>query len=194
MLRLTEKIFFIVEKRGYICRKELKQGSMPKKYVTKNKTETVADYNTGEVKSMTVTKVEIIGVEPGFVKMYLKDIEGLYQLSRTDTALLYELLKIMRYEDNAVALNVGIKDSICATINKQTENVMDRNSFNVYLNRLCGRGIIMKVSKGNYQVNAFLFGKGPWKDILNIRMNVEYNKEVNRKLDIVIVKEKEEER
>lgn len=167
---------------------------MSKKYVTKKKTETVADYNTGEVKETIETKVEIVGVEPKFVKMYLKDIEGLYQLSRTDTALLYELLKIMRYEDNAVALNVGIKDSICATINKQTETMMDRNSFNVYLSRLCGRGIIMKVSKGNYQVNAFLFGKGPWKDILNIRMNVEYNKEVNRKLDIVIVKEKEEER
>lgn len=171
---------------------ENKTGSMPKKFVTKKKTETVADYSTGEVKEVTETMVEVIGVEPGFIKMYLKDIEGLYRLSRTDTALLYELLKIMRYEDNTVALNVGIKDSIFATINKQTENVMDRNSFNVYLNRLCVRGIIMKVSKGNYQVNAFLFGKGPWKDILNIRMNVEYNKEVNRKLDIVIVKEKEE--
>lgn len=170
---------------------EIKTFIMPKKFVTRKKTETVADYQTGEVKEITETRVEVIGVEPGFVKMYLKDIESLYRLSRTDTALLYELLRIMG-RDNVVSLNAGIKDNICATINKQTETLMDKNCFNVYLNRLCTRGIINKVSKGNYQINIFLFGKGPWKDILNIRMNVEYNKEVNRKLDIVIVKEKEE--
>jgi hypothetical protein len=167
--------------------------TMGKKLVYKSTTVTDRDGNFLENRTTHISSGK---AESDFVKMYLDDLALLKGLTPTEGNVLYELLKRMDY-NNEISLSTGAKKEIChalemyskagrgkgfATLvdDKTNEPTPSTNSLNGIINRLCEKEIFFKKDKGLYQVNPFLFGKGRWADIDNIRVTVDYTPQGKR--------------
>jgi hypothetical protein len=163
---------------------------MPPKVFHKVETETTP---TGNLLS-TKTTMYIKGKpESDFVKMYLDDLSLLKGLTPTESNVLYELLKRMDY-DNMISLSTGSKKEICHALkmynkagrgkgfavlvdDKTNEPTPSINSLNGILNKLSEKEIFHRKDKGLFQVNPYLFGKGRWADIEEIRVTYSYTPE-----------------
>lgn len=135
-------------------------------------TVTTVDMQTGEISAVEKTNVVKLPSEPAYVKLYLDDIQKLYDLP--NNTILYELLKRMNYEGEVV-LNSSEKKKIAAklAINVQT--------IDNYLTKLKSKDLFKSVEKGTYIPNPNLFGKGEWLKVLDrrkkydsIKLNVTY--------------------
>ena len=133
------------------------------------------DYTTGEIKSSTVVK-RFKGEEPNYVKLYLEDISYLHRLPATAGALLHELLKYITYGTQEVVLNSVVKKRIAEATGMNIRTVDNR------LQELVKSGIISRIDIGTFMLNPYLFGKGDWKTInelrnKNIHLSIVYDKE-----------------
>lgn len=123
--------------------------------------------NTGELTlEHTITKRKV-GSEPNFIKLYLQDILYLNDLPKTSNGVLYLLLKKMNYE-NKVEITAGGKREMAKMLNIQ-ENTVKQTIYNFQK-----KNILKKVDTGLYLLNPFYFGKGEWKDIQKIRLELDY--------------------
>lgn len=105
--------------------------------------------------------------EPAFVKVYLNNINYVTNLPRGHSALMGELLQYVNYASNgqAIILNKIMK-----------EKIADKLGISVpYLNHamtdLIKKEILIRIERCTYQINPYMFGKGSWDDIVNIRTN-----------------------
>lgn len=138
----------------------------------------VVDGQTGEVlqnieHSQTGTKT-IRSAEPPYVKFYIEDMLYMSDMPKTYTNLTYELIKRATYANEEEGLCVSLtpytKSKICTACG------WDKlRSLNNALTKLVKGGILKRLGTGTYQLNPYLFGKGEWRDIENIRMTWEYN-------------------
>lgn len=120
------------------------------------------DYNTGEVKSSTITK-RFKGDEPNYIKIYLSDVSYLHGLPTATSDLLHELLKYVTYGTQEVVLNSVIKKRISEATGMAMQTVNNK------LQDLLKAGIISRVAVGTFVLNPYLFGKGDWKAINELR-------------------------
>jgi predicted transcriptional regulator len=77
-------------------------------------------------------------------------------------------LKHMNWE-NRLVLNMGVKKRMAESIG------LSVSSIDNALTKLVKGGLLIREDKGNYLFNPYLFGKGNWENIQEIRMNVTYN-------------------
>ena len=120
------------------------------------------DYTTGEVKTRSITK-RFRGDEPGYIKVYLDDISYLHGLPTTTGDLLQELLKYVTYQTQEIILNASIKKRISEATG------MAMQTLNNKLQDLLRAGIIDRIATGTFVLNPYLFGKGDWKSINELR-------------------------
>lgn len=137
------------------------------------------DYATGEIKKKSLT-TSFKSEEPNFIKIYLEDISYLYAIPKSAGSMVYELFSYMVYNQNRIILNSSIKKEISKKLNITLQSVQN----NLY--KLTKKGILKKEADGIYILNPFLFGKGDWKSIKelrnqNIEMKIIYNKETNKR-------------
>lgn len=137
------------------------------------------DYSTGEVKETTTVR-QYRGEEPSYIKLYLKDISCLYALPSTTSDLMYELLKYVTYGTQEIVLNAVTK----ARIAEKTG--MAKQTINNRLQDLQKKGIIARVGPGTFTLNPYLFGKGDWKTIRelrnkNLHLQITYDSETNER-------------
>lgn len=141
------------------------------------------DPETGELKtkrySKEVTSKVFHGVEPPYIKLYLENVLYLVDIPKSFLNLVHALLKRATYADAEDGLSINLasytKKKICEEL--KWKNLQ---SLNNALNKLCQGMILKRLGTGVYQFNPFLFGRGDWKDIENIRITWEYNKLTGR--------------
>lgn len=103
-----------------------------------------------------------VPAEPDFIKIYLKDINKLFELPKGCSPALYEIIKRMGY-DGKIVLNKYIKQE-CAEASG-----LSLQSINNYVTDFVKKNIIKRLGTGVYEANPNLFGKGSWTDICKRR-------------------------
>ena len=109
--------------------------------------------------------------EPDHIKLYIGAAPTLHGLPTTAGDVMTELLKYVTYGTQEVVLNAAIKKRIAEAANVAVKTVDNR------LQELVKKKIIDRVSTGTFILNPYLFGKGDWKTILELR-----NKNVHLKI------------
>lgn len=138
------------------------------KKVTKEIQTNTLDVTTGELLMNKTEKTSVVENEPDYIKLYLADIMKLSNVSRSTSEILYSLLRYMNY-DNEIVIISAIKKKICKELKLGMETV------NKALQTLMKRGILNRKDTGLYAVNPFVFGRGKWKDIKELRLSIIYN-------------------
>lgn len=151
-------------------KRELKLANNSIKKKTKNIIqEVVVDRVTGEILAENVTSQNFIdkGSEPPFIKLYIDDLILLNDLPTKSSAILWELLKNMSY-DNEIALNSYRKKKIIENLD------IKMSTLNNALSSFVKKEILYRVGSGTYIPNPYLFARGSWEDISDLRMIVNY--------------------
>lgn len=137
-----------------------------KKKVSKEVLEKFTDPDSGEVLVEKYFQQSYVDREPNYVKLYIDNLILLNGLPKGTTDTIMELLKYMSYE-NTIILNAYIKKTIANNLGFKTVQSLDNN-----INKLVKKGIIERIGRGTFRANAFLFGKGDWNDIKQIRFEI----------------------
>ena len=112
--------------------------------------------------------------EPDFVKLYFNAVLEYNKVSCVITPLVTELLKYMTYADDellggqVVYLNATLKKKICKNLN------IAEVTYRTNMKKLCDGKIIRKLSTGTYQFNPYIFGKGNWNNIKDLRASFDW--------------------
>lgn len=139
-------------------------------------TETV-NHTTGEVTTSTKHK-KFRSDEPNYIKLYLNDIAYLYNLPSSSSSLVFELLSYLTYNTQEIVLNAATRKRIAEKLEVSVRTLNNR------IVKLKNAGIISSDEAGIYVLNPYLFGKGDWKSIKELRnnnlgMKIVYDKETN---------------
>lgn len=105
------------------------------------------------------------GREPNYIKLYLDTVLYLKDLPKGLNTILYALLKRMSY-GNQLVLNAALKRQIAKEIE------LSVSSINNAITKFVKGELLERIDTGLYRVNPHIFGKGEWKDIAKIRMEV----------------------
>lgn len=153
---------------------------MSKTIIESKSTNTLAvvDGQTGEVlQEETHTQVAsktIHGAEPPYIKLYLQDMLYMSDLPKSYSGLVYTMLKRSSYAND--------EEGLCVTLAQYTKEKILKEcgwdkmqSLNNALNKLVKGNVIKRLGTGVYQFNPYLFGRGEWKDIDNIRLTWNYD-------------------
>jgi len=126
----------------------------------------IADYESGEVKKET--NVYRLPQEPEFVKLYLNDILYYHDMPRGLNPILQVFLSNMNWE-NRLVLNMALKKRMAKKIGLSVA------SIDKAITKFVKGNILIREDTGMYLVNPYLFGKGNWEQIQEIRFNITYN-------------------
>lgn len=139
-------------------------------------TTTMVDYTTGEItEKQEITQIKK-GIEPNYIKLYIKTLLTFKELPKTLNPILIEFLNHMSYANieneyggQLIYVNADMKKSIAKRLNLKIDSV------NKGLFALNKNGIFKRVGTGTYQVNPNFFGKGEWKDVSAIKATFDFN-------------------
>lgn len=140
----------------------------------------VIDEN-GVIKEQHVTEGTrtLVKQEPGYIKLYIEDMLYISDMPKKLSGLTWALLKRATYADAEEGLCVSLNSYVKEKILKEMD-LQKMQSLNNSISKLCKGGILKRLGSGTYQFNPYLFGKGEWKDISNIRVTWDYNEMKNR--------------
>ena len=134
--------------------------------------ETEIDNETGEVirrkTSLQFTK------EPAYVKLYFDCLGVVIKndgLNECLNDMLLEVLKFANYadEEQIVTLTAYQKEQIC----KKTGKSLSR--LEQAITTWTKNKVLIRVSRGTYKINPWIFGKGEWRDISNLRAKFDFS-------------------
>lgn len=110
--------------------------------------------------------------EPPYIKLYIEDMLYMADMPKSLSGLTYSLLKRARYAKEGLRVDVStyVKHEILAECGYEK-----LQSLTNALGKLCKGEIIRRLGTGTYQLNPWLFGRGEWKDIDNIRATWNYS-------------------
>lgn len=134
--------------------------------------DTEYDSQTGEVTRRKTTFE--FSKEPAYVKLYF-DCLGVYikneGLTSSLNDMLVEVLRRSTYaeEGQMVYLNAFVKDQICKATGKSMERL--KQAIRIWIKNK----ILVRVARGVYQVNPYIFGKGEWRNIANLRATFDFS-------------------
>lgn len=111
-----------------------------------------------------------VPLEPNYVKLYLDDLGKVMELQKGQRNLIDILLSKMEKNTLLIELSTGGKKKIAEELKTSI------GTIDVYLGKLCKKEIIFREDTGLYKANPFLFGKGSWTDIYEVRLEIEYNR------------------
>ncbi len=135
--------------------------------------EVVVDSQTGEVMRRKTTLQ--FKKEPAYVKLYF-DCLGVYikndGLSSSLNEMLIEVLKRCTYAEKGqiVHLDKYTKEQVCKASGKSMERM--KQAIKTWQKN----NILKRVSRGVYEINPFIFGKGEWRDIAHLQAKFNFDK------------------
>lgn len=132
-------------------------------------TKTVTDEN-GVIRYQEEDLTVNWGKEPNYIKLYLDTVLYLKDLPKGLNTVLYALLKRMSY-GNQLVLNAALKRQIAREIE------LSVSSINNAITKFVKGELLERIDTGLYRVNPHIFGKGEWKDIARIRLEVSFDSE-----------------
>ena len=129
-------------------------------------TQTVSE--DGEVLQSKTEWQYSLKVEDNYVKLYTDDLEFLLNLPKRCLNVLIYLLKNTDYANRGgyILLPCGTKKEICQALGLDKVGSLDN-----VLSQLVKGKIILRESTGIYKLNPFIFGKGAWPDVVEMREN-----------------------
>jgi len=138
------------------------------------------DNITGEESLTTSSKVFKAESEPNYIKLYLADISYLNHLPKGTDVIIYELLKYINYE-HQIIINQHIKKNIAEKL------CVGVGHINNSITTLSKNEIIIRIDRGVYEINSYIFGKGSWKDIIKhrkgLKLEIFYNHQQKRQIN-----------
>lgn len=147
--------------------------------VVRERTDSVTDFTTGEIKTHSTSTVVQFPSEPPYIKMYIQDICALVGVQPSDQALLRHLLVRLDYE-GYVALTARSRESISSSLGINPKTLRNR------LNKLVNADLIKPISRNEYKVNPSYFARGDWKTICEQRkeytLTVKYSEKKGREI------------
>jgi len=132
--------------------------------------QTIQDYE-GNVVEKRSNLVFRHGAEPDYIKLYLDTILYLSDLPAWVNGTLLYFLKRATYasSEQVVYMNSCLKNEMMASLQ------VSKSTIDKAITNLVKSNIIYRKGRGTYVINPNLFGKGEWKDIENIRLEVDFN-------------------
>lgn len=127
------------------------------------------------------------GSEPNYIKVYLDTILYLKDLPKGLNGILYAFLKRMAY-GNQLVVNAALKRQIAKELD------LSLSSINNAISKFVKGELLIREDTGLYLVNPHLFGKGEWKDIAKIRLEVTFDSEGKTIMSEIERKEEKEKR
>lgn len=145
------------------------------------KTDTFLDHKTGEIYKEINSKTTKIPKEPPFIKLYLEDLIKLNNLPKSNSSVLYELVKLVNY-DGEINLSPFSKERIVKILKIKNPKSLDNS-----IQQLVKTDIMKRIGRGCFILNPNLFAKGNWNDVRKLRekyieLKITYNN--NGKKDI----------
>lgn len=137
----------------------------------------VVDGTTGEITGEERKKRQyaVFSKEPAYIKLYLDHLSRFKGLQVSLNPILFEMLKHASYANSN-----SRKGGMLLFLNKPLKKIIAENC-GVSLGRVDNavtefvkKGYMRRLELGMYQFNPFLFGKGEWADIENIRATFDY--------------------
>jgi hypothetical protein len=113
--------------------------------------------------------------EDAYVKVYLKDISRLHDLSPQSNKFLYEFFSMANWNTNELQITAGKKNELAQKY-ETSKAVIDN-----VISKLTKKQIIIKKGTGLYILNPHLFGKGTWGSIRALRLTIDYDLETGEK-------------
>lgn len=132
------------------------------------------DETTGEIKATRKFKNYKVDKEPPHVKIYLEDIAAINQLPPSASKVLNLLVQSMGY-NNMVPMLKPFKEMICANLDIKI------NTLEKITSQLVEKGILHKFARGLYLLDPYLFAKGKWENIQNLRLIIEYDRQTGKR-------------
>lgn len=145
------------------------------KKVVKEVIDITTDLETGEVVEERQRKTSYLPKEPDFVKLYIRDLGRLKNLSPATSKVMHALLKSMGY-NNVIAAYSPIKKMICRDLG------ISVSTLNNSINDLYKKGLLIRVDRGIYLADPELFGKGAWEDIRELRLVITYKEDGTKEI------------
>lgn len=139
---------------------------------------TIINEQTGEIISSKETSTIKISIEPSFVKLYLDAVMYIADVPTSIANVVCCILKRLPYADsksNEIVLNKCVRQKIAEEIG-YSEAYVKKSIINLVKGKLLIHDDSTKRSC-NYQVNPYIFGKGEWKDIEELRLHIKFNSE-----------------
>lgn len=146
--------------------------SVRKKRVLTQLDEVVLNHETGELIQHTRTQEVRVNSEPEFIKLYLRHVLSITEMPRGLTGILFEMLQFVNYLHEFV-WNKGVRKRIADKLGCSESNVKKA------LVEFKKKEILFEKQgySGIYILNPYLFGKGSWKNIHELRLTVDYTPE-----------------
>lgn len=147
---------------------------MKKKRIIKHIETGYVDTTTGEIINEETVKEWIVPrEEPDYVKLYFNAVLEFNEVSCANTPVLMALLRYMTYADDEeggqiIYLNQALRKRICNKLEIK-ESTLKSN-----LSKLCKGNILKRLENNTYQANPFIFGKGDWASIKNVRASFDW--------------------
>ena len=137
--------------------------------VTGIRTDVIVDHETGEIKSRREERTAYIEQEPPYVKLYLDNVLFLSDLPKGLSGILMALLERMPYTGKGFAINGAIRREIAKELGSTEGSIR-----NAIMNLTKGN-LLIRIDTGLYQFNPYFFGRGDWKDIERLRLEITYD-------------------
>ena len=129
---------------------------------------TTIDGETGAVIESKNDSLVKIPQTPDFVMAFTRDLGYLKNISGGASKLLFGLIQSVD-RNNEITLNKARKNKIAQNCG------LKENSIDALLNQLKKKEVVIQIDRGIYQLNPYLFGKGKWKNVQKMRMEIEYD-------------------
>lgn len=149
-----------------------------KRQITSFTESTIINETTGEVISSRETHTLKIPGEPNFVKLYIDAVMYISDIPTGVSKIMLCILKRLPYADSkeqGIQINKYVRTRIAEELGV-TEEYVKKSIMALVKGHLLIHDDTTKRSC-NYKVNPYVFGKGEWKDIEELRLNVKFNAE-----------------
>ena len=114
--------------------------------------------------------------EPEFVKLYVDGLNLLKDLPKSHTAVFYSLLRYMTYADDKNPQVIFANSFVKRQIIMENPEIMSTQTIMNAISNLKKKEILEEVGRATYRVNPRIIGKGDWRDIQNLKLNIFYDK------------------
>ena len=104
----------------------------------------------------------------------MHDLFYLTQIPKSQQDVLYQLLQYVDYENNII-LSARLRKKIADDLQIKPQTLSNK------IHQLARNGLIKVFGRNDYAVNPNLFGRGDWKDILQRRIDSDFELKIEYK-------------
>ena len=147
-----------------------------KKFITRVETTESYDLSSGEKQTLNVNVSSfLVDKEPEFIKLYIQDIGRLNSINGKANEVLLAFISKMGY-NNLIPTYKPIKEMIARDLG------ISLHTVNAAIKSFKKKGLFIPFARGMYIADPELFARGNWKDIKQLRVIIDYNKDGSKKI------------